>query len=773
LGESHYSRVGLEEKLIRTVSTQDKLVNLLLCELALRGIVPYHVEDASGETLSGKCLPLSSKEFRLEDSQSPHHIVLIGEKDTYYSRKLTKTFSSVIHKFDERKESEKEMSSIHTFSYLRGLDGITSGAASPEKKEAKINKESQANHSNNAENREQMERPVGTSQLDYLLNLAEEIKRLDKQYAHEGGIKAIGITGHDTYDKLLILQALRHKFPGVLFFTTDLDARFFHPSEIKWTRNLLVASPFGLQLNSNFQKQTPPFRDNFQTSFFLTTKLALCDSTLISEPGNCGKDLKKKAKEWTDYPRLFEIGNSDVVDISHTPHPLLDITDKSSESSDTDKKVLKKLPLIVVVAIFLPLLLIVFFTPQNLRVHLFVITFIAIIFICFIYYFLTYYEGIEYASFTDGTSMWPSVLMKILAFILAIGLFILTLRKLSQNHQHIEEVYLLKTTRKVNKSIREMLSQWQQKARNASFMLFSCLSKDAARKRLRNGLCIDDWRKSFLPEKEKKTEYMPFGMLWNKYLILSRKRFISIRIFIALIIAIAVCAAIICLFRNDVTFYHIRGESNYWLNLLSLGLAFLSYLMFILFVADKAHLSSHFIKLLANPKVEINWPVVVVQTYRNKYGLPEDVVRYRILLDFINDHCYAPNKFIYYPFFCLFLIVMSRNYYFDNWPTTPFVLTAYAFFALLTLISAIRLRAAALYAREQILSKLENNSADAPVNATWHRHRGNAVKLQSFIGEIRNFKEGIYRPLAYHPMVLNLLVPFSSVGGIYLIEYLV
>lgn len=781
-----FAKKWQDEKIIRTVSTQDKLVDLLLCELALRGITPYHIGDTSDKTLDEKCKPLSPKEFRLKDSQpwfnpllkkigledsrSPHHIVLIGEKDTYYSRRLTDTFSEAIRKFGEREKNKKETSSIHTFSYLRGLDGITSEAASSGKKEAKGNKESPANHSNNETTREQMERPVGNSQLDYLLGLAKEIKRLDKQYAHEGGIKAIGITGHDTYDKLLILQALRFQFPGVLFFTTELDARFFHPSEIKWTRNLLVASPFGLQLNSNFQKQTPPFRDNFQTSFFLTTKLALCDSTLISEPENCGNNLKKKAKEWTDYPRLFEIGNNGVVDISHAPNKYLD--SKANSIQIQQKEFLEYVSLILI-AISLLILLIVFFTPKDRRFSLKVIYSVMIIFLLIIYYLFKWYTGRELVSFTNGTSMWPSVLMKILACIVAVYLFLRTNTKLLQNQRSIEEKYLpINDGIKDEKSIKEKFLIELRETGMAWSMFFSYLLNPEKRKHLMNLLFIDCWKKDLMDGKMSQVKHPPINIFWKRYLYLGRWRFTVIRLIAALLVTFVLCVATLYSF-NDVTFHHIRGQSNYEINFWCFVLAVLSYVLLILYVAERVHLSSHFIKLLANPKIEIDWPEAVRKTYRNKYGLPEEVVRYRVLLDFINDHCYAPNKFIYYPFFCLFLIVMSRNYYFDNWPTTPFVLAVYAFFALLTLISAIRLRAAALYAREQILGRLENNSADAPVNATWHRHRDNAVKLQSLITEIRDFKEGIYRPLAYHPMVLNLLVPFSSIGGIYLIEYLI
>lgn len=748
----------LDNKITRTIGTQDSLANLLLCELALRGITPYHVGD--GITLSKNCSKEPDKDqFRYRKNDWPHHIVLIGERDTYYSQQLTETFLNTIKEFDVKKDQDKTPW-IHTYSYLRGLDGITSEHAPSGHKESKNKShEQQANNTNAAEAREQMERPVGPNQLDYLLNLAGQIKRLHKQYAHDGGIKAIGITGHDAYDKLLILQALRLQFPGVLFFTTDLDARFLHPSEIKWTRNLLVASPFGLQLNEDFQKKTPPFRENYQTSLFLATQLALCKGKKNQESSECNSDIFRADRtEWTGKPRLFEIGNEGAVNISHEPNRFLDsyagdfqrfINDSKSITDDKRKELkesfdeyeFRTLWGFIFMMLLLAVLIIIFFTPKYFRKYL--IWFVVGLVVFFAIAVSLNYR-LEPLSFTNGISMWPSIMMKVMAILLSVYFFYRINNKLSVRHEDTEKNYL---------QPEDVVNEGNENP-NCSGAV---------------SIWIDRWRMDSFKDKQS----IQFSTLWNEYQCWGARKLTIERVSIALIITVLLCAAIISTSFNDVTFHHIRGQSNYEINLWWFGLAVLSYVLLILYVAERVHLSSHFIKLLANPKIEIDWPEAIRKTYRNKYGLPEGVVRYRILLDFINDHCYAPNKFIYYPFFCLFLIVMSHNYYFENWPTTPFVLAVYAFFALLTLISAIRLRAAALYAREQILDKLENNSAGAPVNATWHRHRDNVVKLQSLITGIRDFKEGIYRPLAYHPMVLNLLVPFSSIGGIYLIEYLI
>jgi len=207
-----HSNQWAQNKIVRTISTQDTLINSLFCELALRGVTPYRIES-NELSIKKKCRDLSG--FMLKKSDQPHHIVLIGELDTFYSQMLTESILRKINEFNETPDN-KRTDWVHTFNYLRGLDGITTEHTS--RQDSAKPKESQTNKPSNKEIKEQLERPVGTSQLDYLLGLAEQIKHLDRLSAREGGIRAIGITGSDTYDKLLILQALRSKFPEILFF---------------------------------------------------------------------------------------------------------------------------------------------------------------------------------------------------------------------------------------------------------------------------------------------------------------------------------------------------------------------------------------------------------------------------------------------------------------------------------------------------------------------------------------------------------------------------
>lgn len=227
----------------------------------------------------------------------PPHIALISEWDTFYGRTFPKAFEDSLTEDEDYKDcsANKIKETIIRATYLRGIDGQGPGSSLGRKDQAEGTKGSDHPGQSN------IERPVGPGQFDYLRRLAKSLEREKKQLA------AIGVVGSDVYDKLLVLQALRDRFPTAVFFTTDLDANLMHPQELKWTRNLIVASHFGLQLKPRWQEGVPPFRGSYQTAHFFATKLAL---------GAEKQHELDKIDALLDEPRIFEIGRSGEFDLS-------------------------------------------------------------------------------------------------------------------------------------------------------------------------------------------------------------------------------------------------------------------------------------------------------------------------------------------------------------------------------------------------------------------------------------------------------------------------
>lgn len=191
----------------------------------------------SDDALAGKIeAELSYREVTLSKAR----IALIHEADTDYAVKLAGLLADA-----------EEDRAIDRFGYLRGLDGSRAGGGLPAKGSAATAKG---------------ERSEGETQVDYLRRLARRLERSGVRY------RAIGILGSDFHDKLLVLKAIRPVFPDALFFTTDLDARYFDRAVVPFTRNVVVVSHFGLSLcPRHYQDRVSPFRDSYQTATFLAT----------------------------------------------------------------------------------------------------------------------------------------------------------------------------------------------------------------------------------------------------------------------------------------------------------------------------------------------------------------------------------------------------------------------------------------------------------------------------------------------------------------------
>jgi hypothetical protein len=279
--------------LLRTIATDDLLAKAIVRELHFRGVDPGPPKQEKGPT---------------------QHIALISEFDSYYGRTFPQfvrdcadvDFGSLeadSEKVDEAlqqgkrvkanppcKHKEDEPNWLHMRTYLHGLDGVLPKNLKSEEKKDFQSGEGGANNNENSNaaddkdsakrqlDQRASERAFGQGQFDYLRRLASDLKEEDDGLKRKGeGIKAIGVVGGDVFDKLLVLRALRPEFPDAVFFTDDFDALLSLQSELRWTRNLLVASSFGPKLTPDRQNDLPPFRDVLETSAFLATQLAVGD----------------------------------------------------------------------------------------------------------------------------------------------------------------------------------------------------------------------------------------------------------------------------------------------------------------------------------------------------------------------------------------------------------------------------------------------------------------------------------------------------------------
>jgi len=243
------------------------------------------------------------RELRERGIERADDVAIISEGDTTYGRRLRQEWLDLkwCGEPNSPYPGTQSADSVHPpVTYLRGLDGhLASGRSAQRDRRpdtiADVVKATMYPRSPSEES-------AGPSQLDFLRRLSEELASWRYKKA-PGKVfpKAIGIFGSDVYDKLLILRALRPAFRQAIFFTTDLDARLLDDEEVPFTRNLILASPYPLEPETQGRTMVAPFRSSYQTATFEACLLAL--GTAEAEGG---KDREA---------RLFEIARGQVIDL--------------------------------------------------------------------------------------------------------------------------------------------------------------------------------------------------------------------------------------------------------------------------------------------------------------------------------------------------------------------------------------------------------------------------------------------------------------------------
>lgn len=220
------------------------------------------VDDAT--TLRALVAELDNRKF-LPQPDEKKQILLIGEADTKYGRSIMATakdsiIEAALHSCggDVGRNKSSIARNVISLNFLKGI------AARDET--SKTNKNDSADEPRNA----------GTSQEDYVRR-AQRILREQQSVARGDGsvITAVGVFASDLYDKLIIIAAIHQVLPSAVIFTTDLDADYLSSNAYDRNRNLLIGSTYDLSLDKALMGPIPPFRDSLQTAAFLTSIHAL------------------------------------------------------------------------------------------------------------------------------------------------------------------------------------------------------------------------------------------------------------------------------------------------------------------------------------------------------------------------------------------------------------------------------------------------------------------------------------------------------------------
>jgi hypothetical protein len=706
---------------VRTIAPDDWVLHELIAELTRR-----RIDIVSQMTPDRRPVPPKLS-----------HIVILSEWDTPYGRSLAATFESqasgrTVKEIIE--EPEKRPPWIHSYHYLRGIDGQLPGDS------GKDNQRESAQKTQVGKDTVAIEATEGLNQSDYLRRLARQMKEDNARWRREdnSGIRAIGLLGSDIYDKLMILRALRPQFPEAVFFTNNYDAHFERRDDWDDTHNLVIVSPFGSTLPEIYiQQHIAPFRDTNQTSMYVGTLVAT------------GRMKEPEARCLSWQPRIFEIGRHGAYDLSQPWYLWHEGDANIVYESHYDRNEKTKpwfrdwlftagvIPRLIIVA--LTVLAIAAWisisiarrtllgggTARERLQRAFVNTTFWLVcggpLIIFLVALVAQYcAPQEPLAFFSGISIWPSEMLRLVAFMLAIFFMAKAGFVLRANAREIEKDFSfaeLPLTRFRSRDLGIGFEHWQMKepARTSRFS-----AEDA----WHAYLC----RNKFWPR------FIRIGILFTMYSVFA---FTLYRLF-------------------PKPMPPARGEMAFVIDDVVNALATVGLLLLFFYVVDAIQLNSNFIRMFGREVTK--WGRSVVDRSHRHPPLTEKELSAYHEIFFVAQRTQVVAPLIWYPLIVLSLMIVARSSFFDNWAWPASLVLIFAITAAWALGSAILLRRAAEQLRQTALNDLRR------FRLLGQESEAKRHTFDELIAEIRDLKTGAFAPLTEQPFIRAIILPSGGLG---------
>lgn len=737
-----------EEPWSRTIADDAQVLFALVQELEMRGIDLRNDEKVNVALISevdssyGQALPLTFRSVALMGGETYQQRYFDdGLENLLYSQRpspkrrfwYSKPLDEV-RKVDER---------IHIYGYFRGLDGFVANPSPPESGSA-------GKGFDGKKLQGFPERAEGASLLDQIRSLGSTLKDLDEDLrGKKKRIHAIGVLGNDFYDKQLALQVLKPIFPDVVFFTTDLDARYLHQDDQQWNRNLLVGSSYGLELAEDEQGQTPPFRDVYSTSAFRAAILALgkCSSytNLHCETLEKAVERTKSSKSAQLEPQIFEIGITRAHLLSKRAAKEPSLRKVWLESGWSNPRWQNKLLLIVLVVTAIAA-----GVSRMIRAKLLSIGLTIVLGAGSVLAVDRWFRD-EPSALLEGVSARGTEILRLLLIFATVSLFVHLKRKL----------------REVQSAIAPRFEDFA--ARPIQLRAFEWLYISAAFDRQRKA---DGRKTGAKPATVSAVEawglYQALQDGGKKILGIDRQMLRVLAMTFLAFVVLVVCASLWSeLFEFPLV--PLRGGRLADKILRYASLFCLAFACF--WSLDTVRLCVHFVRRLAFGKT--TWPANArnLKTAERR-GLPLGSIG-----DYLDIRVIAPLSeavawTVLYPFFLLAIYILSRASFFDAWSWPWIVALIIVVLLICILIAATLLQSAARQARESALKFLRLAITETSLPASGPELGVQTQRLQILIKEVESLDRGAFGPWTSNPVVGASLLPFGGAGAASLIDFL-
>jgi hypothetical protein len=263
--------------------------------------------------------------------------------------------------------------------------------------------------------------------------------------------------------------------------------------------------------------------------------------------------------------------------------------------------------------------------------------------------------------------------------------------------------------------------------------------------------------------------------LWTEYQRLGKFRFAFCRILFVFLAYFAFGVALFML--DDIPSRPFRGWVSQTADFVALSSVVLLYMVVTFYVMDVTRRCR---KLIVNlSETTTQWPAETAARFRaERGGLHAVYLEEWIEMQFIAKVTESVGKLIFYPFVLLFLMLLARSEFMDHWGWPRALLLMMTCNLILAFCSAITLQLAARRARQVSLESLEAKSLDlrkAALNMADDRKKAaKIVKLiQKCIKDIRKLHTGAFASFWENAVMRAVLLPSGSYALLQLLAPLV
>lgn len=669
--------------------------------------------------------------------------------------------------------------SIIPISYLRGLDGervqdgIISGSLPKPDTET-------------GQKKEPIKRndvyPHGAVQADTAYRIAQYLAQRDKKFGDE--IVAVGVFATDLWDKEVMFRAIRSELETPVLFTTDYDAYYTHRSTSPWSQNLLVASPLSLlhvadSVDEKHDVLSPleRFRGGYQAATYNATRFAL------------NPQFEHRPPE----PEVFEIGRQ--IAFSYAS-PNID-KHLTSFGNWAWTYVVCLLPVWIMLAYSAHRIWILShrghqgetstLSKAETGAYAISLVFCLLTAVAFVLLFwLERWNGTgEPWMLGAGISLWPTVLLRGAAIALSVSFIVIGLARIRYSNIRVEERFGLafpyvltlhpkNLTNCADYVGFDKLKGWQflrqvfkhnalnrKRATAVENQEFDGGPDHAA-----NRFCdkTKHWfyclrlldRRPIAPE-------VQANRVWLTHRFLIDERAAVGYMLMYMVLTSLVVAILFWLL--DYHGYVARGEIVAWADSSIRIVTVLATLALIFFISRH---TLHCEKLMKALRVmRFVWPDDAVNGVKKRLNIGSETANRVLDLMFIGERTQLVSQLIVLPFLVIFILILSRNPWFDGLGWSPGLTIVLVVFSAYLVSRTYMLRRSSELARQRIIRRLREQLVRAE-NETDDASSTSSGQLKEIIDYCIDYKRGALVPWFRHPILQALALPFAGLGAIVL-----